>query len=110
MKLTKTQAAPFVKASFPDYTGRKFHAQITKSVWFHDLNWGGGSRNQYVALTRNGDVRGMLVEAPWKECREGQEFEIPAGVFVVEHCYFCGHDMGITIYVNPADAPKELEA
>ena len=74
---------------------------IAPTVWFHDLNWGGGSRNQYVALTRNGDARGMLVEAPWKECREGQEFEIPDNVFVVEHSFFCGHDMGITIYVNP---------
>lgn len=47
-KLSTKQASPIVKATFPEYKGRKFKLVFTDTVWFHDTNWGGGSRNKYA--------------------------------------------------------------
>ena len=55
MKLNSKDARPFVDASFPDYTGRKFRAEITEKVSFYDTNWSGGTCNKYAVITRNGD-------------------------------------------------------
>jgi hypothetical protein len=30
-----------------------------------------------------------------------KEFDIPDDVLVVEHCYFCGKDLGIRFYYSP---------
>jgi hypothetical protein len=109
IKLTKAQAKNIVNATFPDYTGRKFKLEISDTISFYDLNWSGGTCNKFVAVA-NGEIHGMFVPAPWKNTAEGQTVDLPSEIVVVEHSFFCGHDMGITIHINPANTQKWLEA
>lgn len=114
MKVRKPDVAPLVTATFPDYTGRKFRVEAVESVLFSDLNYSGGTRNQFRACT----IDGQSIESkfnlnqppPWANPFEGKRVELPAGAVVVEHSMFCGKDCGLTIYVNPADMPRTLMA
>ena len=94
-----------IKATFPDYSGNKVRIIPVDTVTFTDLNWSGGTRNQYQACTLTGeniDSRYDLNSAaPWDNQFEGKSVSIPDGLAIVEHGYFCGKDMGLTIYANP---------
>lgn len=99
-----------LRATYPGWTGRKISVKIKNFLTFYNTNWGGGSRNEYRSFElATGRGRALLVSAPWKNAVEGQTADIPAGWVVVEHTIFQGHDMGITIHVNPADVAKALE-
>ena len=106
MKLSTKQASPIVKATFPEYNGRKFRLEFTESVTFYDTNWSGGTRNQYKAVKRDGTIGVQHIPAPWVNMVEGKKFELSPDVLVVEHSHFCGQDMGIRIYAHPSNAPK----
>ncbi len=110
IKLTKKQAWPLVGKLFPDYTGRKFVMQFVERIVFRNLNWDGGSRNEYKFVRSDGKLAVMPVLAPWKEVNEGRTVELPPEVLVVEHTFFCGRDLGIRIYANPVHAPKWLSS
>jgi hypothetical protein len=101
-----------INATFPQYRGRKVKVVASESVTLHDLNWGGGSRNQYSACTIAGEWTGNTSRfnacAPWVNHAEGASIPIPAGHIVVEHSIFCGRDCGLRLWVNPADMPKLL--
>ncbi len=81
------------------YRGRKTRVVVTTSVVPHDLQWGGGSRNEFTAcaLENAYDVRR---HGPW---REGIAADVPTGFPVVEHSYFQGKDCGLRVYVHPED-------
>ncbi len=108
IKVRKAQTRPILDATYPDYRGRKFKVEFTDKVWLHDTNWGGGSRNYYAFVTADGERRYLPSPPPWDNPYEGRGVELPANVLVVEHCYFCGKDLGITIYAHPSYAPKWL--
>lgn len=111
LHLTRKEAAPFIKATFPEYNGRKIKVKFSEKITFYDTNWGGGTRNQYAALKMDGTLsRIITVPAPWINPIEGETAEIPAGILVVEHSIFCGHDLGITIHARPETAPKWLNS
>ena len=110
IKLTTKQASKIVAASFPDYRGRKFTLKFEQRITFWDTNWGGGTRNQYAFVSSDGRTAILNASAPWVNAIEGQTFDIPADVLVVEHSVFCGKDMGITIYSHPCHLPKWLPA
>lgn len=110
LKLTTKQAKPIVKATFPNYSGRKFKMVFAESIVFSDTNWGGGSRVSYAAVKSDGRTAHVNVPAPWANPIEGQRANIPADIMVVTHSIFCGQDCGITIYVNPVHAPKWIAA
>lgn len=108
--LKKAQASPIVDKVFPHYKGRKFNLVFTEKVLFHDLNWEGGSKNEYAGVREDGTTAKLYAPAPWVNPIEGKEFELPVDVLIVEHTYFCGKDLGITIYAHPSHAPKILPA
>lgn len=99
---------PIIDALYPDYKGRKVAIQFTDRVTFSDTNWDGGSKSYYKFIGFDGRVTTLEVPAPWNNQIEGKTVDLPADVLVVEHSYFCGTDCGITIYANPANAPKLL--
>ncbi len=95
------------RATFPEYTGRKFNLEATEQVTLYDLNWSGGTRAQYRAATLSGQATGNASKfnacAPWDNPAEGKTVPVPPGACLVRHHDFCGHDMGLTFYVNPAN-------
>ena len=106
VKISRKQAQPILSQSFPDYTGRKITVRFTETVGFYNLNWDGGSKNEFVAIAADGRHEELTVAAPWNEPREGRRVAIPQDVLIVEHTYFCGQDAGITIYAHPCHAPR----
>ena len=107
IKITRKQAKPVLKVSFPEYNGRKVKVSFTDKVYVYDLNWSGGTRNEYKILSVNG-IDSVPSPAPWDNPFEGTTISMTSDMMVVKHAYFCGHDLGITIYAHPSYAPKWL--
>ena len=104
MKARKADVWFLVREAFPDYRGRKFYVHAAESVTFHDLNWGGGTRNEYVLVELGSGKTASLPNAPpWAQPLEGQTVAMRPGYAVAKHADFCGHDCGITVLVHPAD-------
>jgi hypothetical protein len=110
VKVSKREVWPIVRKVFPDYAGRKFRVVFTDRVGFYDLNWAGGSRNQYAAVRADGTTGRMPAGDPWNNPVEGKTVDLPAEVLVLCRSFNCGHDDGITIYAHPANAPRWLQA
>jgi len=111
IKANKAQVRAILDATFPEYRGRKFKVEFTETVTFSDTNWGGGTKNTYVAISTYGrGVARLNVPAPWLSTVEGKTMELPREVLVVKHTIFCGKDLGITIYAHPGHLPKWLSA
>jgi hypothetical protein len=104
--------AKLIKATFPSYNKRTVYIEATESVTLYDLNWAGGTRNEYKVSTLDGEPRGNSDKynhvAPWDNPAEGKSLPIPAGFVVVEGGYFCGKERALTIHVNPLDMAKYL--
>jgi hypothetical protein len=107
--LTTKQARPIVKLTFPNYHGRKFKLEFTDRITFYDTNWSGGTKNEYRFVHVTGKVVALHAPAPWTTPIEGKMVELPANVLVVVRQYFCGMEVGISIYANPSWSPKWLE-
>lgn len=114
MKTTKKTIAPLLKATFPDYTGKKFFVQAAENITLYDLNWCEGSRTQYRTCTTAGttinDSDKFNHIAPWKNPAEGQTMPIPPGAIVATRTISQGRECGITFYINPADMPRLIGA
>lgn len=114
MKVKKADIALLLKATFPEYTGRKFYVQPQSSVRLDGLNWDGGSRSAYRAVTLDGKAIGngaaFNAVAPWDNTAEGNSLDIPCGAVVARASVYCGIETGITFYINPADMPKLIGA
>lgn len=98
-----------IAATFPEYKKRKVRITPVESVTFHDVNWCDGSRNVYKACTiagESGKNPNMGKNAPWCNPFEGATVNIPEGYAVVKQSVFCGEEMPLTVYVNPASMPK----
>lgn len=112
IRARKADVAPLVRATFHDYTGRKFTVRITEQVRLDDLNWSGGTRSQYRATTLDGTPLGntdrYAAMWPGSNLAEGQTLPLVPGAAVVRHTIFCGTDCGLTIHIHPADAPRWL--
>jgi hypothetical protein len=103
-----------VAATFPTYRKTKVVVRASEAVTLYDLNWSGGTRNEYKACTVAGEAAGSTAKYnachPWSNPAEGQRMPIPKGMLVVEGGYFCGRERTLTLHVNPADMPKSLSA
>lgn len=112
MHVKKADIAPLLAATFPQYKGRKFFVQAADAVRLDNLNWDGGSRNAYRAVTisgqRIGNGQAFNAAAPWENNAEGQIVPIPAGAVIAREGIYCGRECGITFYINPADMPRLL--
>ena len=106
--------AAIVAATFPAYRKQKVYIKASESVTLHDLNWGGGTRNEYRAATIHGVEAGNLSRwnavAPWNNSAEGMSVPVPVGMVIVQGGCFCGKDSTLSIHVNPQDMPKYLPA
>ena len=111
--IKRNEVKAIIAATFYDYNGRKIKVVASQTVTLHDLNWSGGTRYKYKACTIDGKPLGDSSAyndiAPWNNYAEGAVVPIPSGCVMVSRGCFCGHDTGLTIYVNPSDMPKLLE-
>lgn len=98
-------------AAYPDYQGRKFSVQVTNHPLDVRSYWDGGSRNYYVFLRLDNLKTWEMPQQSMfdKKVNGADSVQLVPGMVCVEHTYFCGKDMGITIHVHPENAPKRLE-
>lgn len=102
-KKTTKLARQIALACYPEYKGRKISV-ASRGTYRMENYWDGGSRCYAKAYDLATGKVGEPASAT-SNPMNGQahaEIEIPAGVAIVEHQFFCGKDCGITILVNPA--------
>ncbi len=95
-KMSNEQRA-IAKRAYPEYKGRKFKVSSCKTYFMSDY-WSEGSRNYVVAVNlATGDIvhPTQLAHNPYNPAAVSS-FRIPAGVALIEHSIFCGHDCGLT--------------
>lgn len=101
-----------IKATFPDYKKHNVTIWPQKTVTLHDLNWSGGTKQEYRACTLDGksieSKYDMGKPAPWNNQFEGLTIDIPENVAIVCHGFFCGNPSTMAIYVNPENMAKLL--
>jgi hypothetical protein len=116
MKLKKLSDHPelkaLFKAAFPEYRGRKW--AIEEQTYSKGIRsyWTGGSRSWYVII-RLADAAQVDVEDghPYFDHNplpDGGEYEARPGFVLIEHCHFCGHDLGLRAYFHAEDMTKML--
>lgn len=114
VKVSRKQVANIIRATFPLYRGRKICLIPRASHDIHPLsmNWSGGTRYSYAACSLSGVATGNLFKhhmtAPWQKPTKVDTVPIPRGHCIVEHIMFCGKDLGLRIYLNPEDMPRQL--
>ena len=107
-KNIKNLVKKLAKVVYPDYNGRKFSAEV-KNHYYPSDYWDGGSRDYMVAI----DLKTGRVVEPSSDAKNPynalahKDFDIPAGVGILEHSFFCGKDLGIRLYVS---GPLAIEA
>src|SRR3990167_6457565 len=115
--------AAFAKQAF-GYTGRIFQVEARERVHITSY-WDGGTRSYWAVLTMRQDASTQPTNAITTQGKPelrvvgecggmGQpaelDVEIDANTIVAEHVIFCGKDLGIRFYVNPARLPQYLPA
>ena len=114
MRVKTKEVRRIVDATFPDYRKREVIIEAGESVTFYDLNWSGGTKNEYRACAFDGTTNDRRLDmgrpAPWVNPCEGLTVQIPRDCLVVEGGYFCGQEKTLQILVNPANMPKFLTA
>lgn len=115
MEIPAKAVKAIVAAADPGYRRQKVRIVIAEQVTFYDLNWSGGTRNEYHAVDLEtvrtiGDMSRWNAAAPWSNKVEGTTAQIPPGIVVVRTGFFCGKVSMATIYVHPDNAPRMLPA
>jgi len=96
-------------ATFPGYRGKKF--KLSTSIPSRlDSYWDGGSKDYFSFYELStGKVLDVGSNHPLFESGKPCKLEsLPPGIVIVKHCFFCGKDMGITIYANTGDLTPML--
>jgi hypothetical protein len=105
--------APEVKqiarVAFPDYNGNKFKVELFRGPMNLSSYWDGGSRD-YYAIVNMSTMRSEPIpqggsghgDVPYRMTT------LPDSFAVVEHTFYMGKDLGITIYVNQENMSKML--
>lgn len=112
MKVTKKTAPEVVEVAlraFPDYHGRKFRVKPFSGPMTLISGWDGGSKDEYRVVPLVSSARGS-VDVPTNGTFPTQNggrtcmlSDLPEGFALVRHTYFCGRDIGCTVFVNPAN-------
>jgi hypothetical protein len=106
-KQIKNLVKKLAKVVYPEYNGRKFSAEV-KSKYYLSNYWDGGSRNYMVAIDL---LTGRIAEpshgstVPFNSIANTC-IDIPPGIGILEHSFFCGKDMGVRLYVS---SPLQIE-
>jgi len=98
-----------VKATFPQYKGRKFKLSTEIPSQLNSY-WNGGSIDSYVFYELNTEkILNVGSNHPIFETRNPRDIKkIPIGIVIVKHSICCGKDAGITIYANNIDVVPML--
>ena len=98
-----------VRTAYPDYAGRKIAVKPRELPIRLDSYWSGGSRSYYVILRLVDMAISTIPQngTPFDHVSLGK-VTIPTGFVIVEHCIFCGEDLGIRIHANPNDLARLL--
>lgn len=111
MKVKKSDILPLLRATFPDYQGRRFFVEVKERTILCNLNWSEGTKRSYKACTIEGKpiIASLHLGniAPWENQFEGKEISIPENVVLVAR-NFNGMSESVTFYINPINA-KFLE-
>lgn len=103
------ELVPIYKTAFPDYNGRKFSVIVTEKSPRVLSYWEEGTRD-YWCLIRLIDMKKIHIPQNGSMCEP--EILLPNGLepgfAVVNHSIFCGKDMGLTLYINPADTSRRM--
>ena len=97
-------------ATFPEYRGRKIRLSVSDRPLDVRSCWDGGSRSYFTFVRLDTFV---VMEMPAqsafdKRVTGADAVTLPPGCACVEHIYFCGKDLGITIHVG-TDASHLIE-
>lgn len=106
-----TEVIALGRKAFPDYNGKKFCVKISAGPYNCASYWDGGSRTyfRFIRLADGAITSQMPQQSAFGKKLEGIErVMLPVGMALVAHAYFCGKDMGLTIYVHPDNAPRFL--
>lgn len=96
-----------LRATFPDYRGRKVRIVRYDRPLYLDLSWSGGTVDKVALVDFVGGRIGKLrVSSPFVAGAH-DPVVCPPGAMLVVRSYFCGHDAGVTFYVHP-DVPAGL--
>jgi len=101
--LTIDQIKRIAKSTY-ETKSRKFRV-VTSAAYTMSNYWDGGTRVYAQALDlATGRLSGACAAAsnPFNSIAHST-FEIPAGVGILCHSFFCGKDCGITLYVAPGN-------
>jgi hypothetical protein len=106
MKITKTSHQKIValmQQAYPDYKGRRFFIVPKNEIDANDeANWSGGTKNYYKFLAyKDGKFSAFTPPdfAPWKR-PDSMQVHLTDSLICIIHAFFCGHDMGLTLYYN----------
>ena len=114
MKIKTREVKDIVMATFPEYRKREVRIEPRDNVTFYDLNWSGGTKNEYKACHISGATNTRKLDmgrpAPWNNPYEGLTIQIPIDCLIIRAGYFCGQESMLTIFVNPANMPKFITA
>ena len=105
-------AAAIVRATYPEYRGRKVAIEVTDSPIDVRSYWEGGSRDyfRFVNLTTM-EVASVPQQSAFDRPIQGaDQVKLLDGFACVMHSIFCGKDLGITIMIGAANAAPLLPA
>ena len=113
MTIKTKEVKEIIKATFPNYNKRNVVIVNKEEVELYNLNWSGGTRNEYKACTITGaTLNNCKVNLsscpPWANPFEGQKVSLPKNVLIVQNTFFQGQLATLTIYANPCNMPKVL--
>ena len=103
--LTLDMVKALTKVAFPAYRGRKFRIEV-KGSYHMEAYWSGGTRYDVRLVNlASGEIAAPVaaVGNPMNQVAHAT-ITIPQGVVLLEHCYFCGKDLGIRAYIAPPAA------
>jgi len=107
MKVRKSEVNEILKATFPNYKGRKFHVDFSEKIWVDRIGGGGSFEKVCIAFH---DGKKWVSKNP-----EVSKLEAPCGYLTIHpmfiyavHSIFCGSDMGIRFYVHPSSNYKPI--
>lgn len=93
------------------YKGTKFQLKPSTEVHLFGCAWGGGCRNSYYAVNLDtGMIAHNQVEFGnyFLGAPDSAKVELLTNCMIVEHSYYRGKDMGITLYLHPSRITKML--
>ena len=113
MKIKKSEFESIIGKieNYLDYSGKKFNIEFQDNLTFWDTNWSGGTKNEYYGIDLTSLENSKFnAPAPWVNPVEGKKISIPENKAILKHCYFCGNDFGLTLYVNSVYEVKFLKS